>query len=201
MGALVLRLHRDRAELTRLLAAATGGVADEPHPGSPSAPPPDPSSASGRDGPQDQSEASADSAPHRSVRPSKTTAASEPVPEAVRQAVDDILWAKTAALLRDAAPAARPTGPKRHGDRAVLAAIVHVLRTGTAWEALDRDRFGCAGSTAWHRLRGWQRAGVWAPVRALLVDHLHDARDIDWARAPAEAPPEGPRRRRRRRRG
>jgi transposase len=46
-------------------------------------------------------------------------------------------------------------------DRAALAGILFVLKTGIPWEYLPQEmRFG-SGMTCWRRLRIWQQAGVW----------------------------------------
>ena len=196
VGALVLRLHRDRAELARLLATVEHGAAPMPRPdperGTPTSPD-DPKPAV-QEETRPESVAAAVPAVEDPSQP-----ISDPVPDLVREIVDDLLWRKVASHLRLTAPPPGPGGPKRYGDRAVLAAIVHVLRTGIAWERLDRRLFGCAGSTAWHRMRSWQLIGVWSSIRELLVCHLPDSHDIDWSRAPIDAPPAMARRKRRRR--
>jgi transposase len=39
-------------------------------------------------------------------------------------------------------------------DRAALAGILFVLRTGILWEDLPQE-LGCSGMTCWRRLRDW----------------------------------------------
>ena len=88
--------------------------------------------------------------------------------------VPDELWAVVAPLL----PAERPKpkgGRPRVPDRAALAGILFVLRTGIPWEMLTPE-LGCgSGVTCWRRLRDWQQAGVW--------DRLGEADRVDWSRA------------------
>ena len=77
--------------------------------------------------------------------------------------VTDAQWAAIAALL---APGAR-TGRPRADDRRTLEAILYKLDTGCGWQAIP-PALG-AGVTAYRRLRAWQAAGVWEPVRALVA--------------------------------
>ena len=45
---------------------------------------------------------------------------------------------------------------------------------------------GCdSGMTCWRRLRDWQKAGVWEKMLLVILQHLHDAKKIDWSRARA----------------
>src|SRR5687767_4746020 len=91
--------------------------------------------------------------------------------------VSDELWEAIAPLL----PPERPK--PRVPDRACLAGIIFVLRTGLPWEYLPRE-LGCgSGVTCWRRLRDWQRAGVWRRLHETLLNWLGDADAIDWSRA------------------
>ena len=68
-------------------------------------------------------------------------------------------------------------------DRAALAGIVFVLKSGIPWEMLPTE-MGCgSGSTCWRRLRDWQEAGVWEKLHRVLLDRLGEADKIDWERA------------------
>jgi transposase len=72
-------------------------------------------------------------------------------------------------------------------DRAVLAGILFVLRTGIGWEYLPRE-MGCgSGMTCWRRLRDWQTAGVWEQLHRVLLDELRAADKIDWSRASVDS--------------
>jgi transposase len=64
------------------------------------------------------------------------------------------------------------------GDRAALAGIVFVLRTGVAWRDLPKG-FGCAGVTCWRRLRDWQAAGMWQQLHQTLLAGLRAAGRLD----------------------
>ena len=100
--------------------------------------------------------------------------------------VSDALWAIVAPLLPP--KPAHPKGgrPFTVPDRAALAGIIFVLRTGIQWEYLPQE-MGCGcGMTCWRRLRAWQRAGVWARLHRVLLQRLADAGQIDWSRASAD---------------
>ena len=94
--------------------------------------------------------------------------------------VPDDLWAMVGPLLPE-----RPKlkgGRPRASDRAVLAGILFVLRTGIQWRDLPME-LGCCGKTCWRRLGAWHTAGVWAELHRVLLERLHDAGALDWHRA------------------
>ena len=73
--------------------------------------------------------------------------------------VSDDLWAVVEPLLPTEPP--KPKGGRpRVPDRACLAGIVFVLKSGIPWEMLPQE-LGCgSGMTCWRRLRDWQAARV-----------------------------------------
>src|SRR5207253_6205442 len=78
-------------------------------------------------------------------------------------------------------------GRPRVSDRAALAGIVFVLRTGCPWRLLPKE-LGCgSGTTCWRRLRDWQAAGVWQRLHERLLNWLGDAAAIDWSRASVDS--------------
>jgi len=85
----------------------------------------------------------------------------------MRVQVPDDLWAELVPLLPRERP--KPKGGRpRVPDRAALAGIVYVLRTGIPWEYLPLE-LGCgSGMTCWRRLRDWQRRGVWGKLQRRL---------------------------------
>jgi transposase len=96
--------------------------------------------------------------------------------------VSDELWAVVAPLLPPEPP--KPTGGRpRVPDRAALAGIIFVLKSGIPWELLPQE-LGCgSGMTCWRRLRDWQEAGVWDALHRALLDRLGEADRLDWSRA------------------
>ena len=95
--------------------------------------------------------------------------------------VSDDLWAEIEPLLPVEPP--KPKGGRpRCDDRAALAGIIFVLRSGIPWEMLPRE-LGCSGMTCWRRLRDWHGAGVWADLHRVLLERLADAGHLDWSRA------------------
>jgi transposase len=100
--------------------------------------------------------------------------------------VPDALWARIEPLL----PAVRPKprgGRPPIDDRAALAGILFVLRTGIGWEYLPQE-MGCgSGMTCWRRLRDWQLAGVWEGLHVVLLDELGRVGKIDWSRVSLDA--------------
>jgi len=96
--------------------------------------------------------------------------------------VSDELWALVAPLL-PAEPPKPKGGRPRVPDRACLAGILFVLKSGIGWEMLPSE-MGCgSGMTCWRRLRDWQSAGVWDALHQRLLDRLGEAGQIDWSRA------------------
>jgi transposase len=96
--------------------------------------------------------------------------------------VPDDLWEAIEPLLPDE-PRKPKGGRPRISDRAALAGIVFVLRTGCPWRLLPKE-LGCgSGTTCWRRLRDWQEAGVWARLHETLLNWLGDEAAIDWSRA------------------
>jgi transposase len=79
------------------------------------------------------------------------------------------------------------TGRPRVPDRAALAGIVFVLKTGISWNDLAQ-KIGCgSGATCWRRLREWQDAGVWRELHRVMLDKLGQLDLLDWSRAAVDS--------------
>jgi transposase len=90
--------------------------------------------------------------------------------------VPDDLWERVAPLLPPAPERRRRhPGRLRVPDRAALAGVMYVLRTGVAWRDVPAETVGCSGVTAWRRLRDWTEAGVWPRLHAALLAELRRA--------------------------
>ena len=96
--------------------------------------------------------------------------------------VPDDLWAVVEPLLPPE-PEKPKGGRPRASDRAALAGIILVLRSGMQWKHLPRSEVGCSGKTSWRRLGAWQAAGVWAALHRVMLEQLQDADALDWSRA------------------
>ena len=100
--------------------------------------------------------------------------------------VSDDLWETIGPLLPKEPP--KPKGGRpRVPDRAALAGIVFVLRTGCPWRLLPKELGGGSGTTCWRRLHEWQEAGVWKKLHARLLDWLGGEAAIDWGRASVDS--------------
>jgi transposase len=100
--------------------------------------------------------------------------------------VPDDLWEAIEPLLPKE-PLKPKGGRPRVPDRAALAGIIFVLRTGCPWRLLPNE-LGCgSGTTCWRRLRDWQAAGVWAKLHTRLLNWLGDEAAIDWSRASVDS--------------
>jgi transposase len=99
-----------------------------------------------------------------------------------KELVTDELWEAIEPLLPPEPPKPRGGRP-RVPDRAALAGIIFVLKSGIPWEMLPKE-MGCgSGSTCWRRLRDWQEAGVWRELHRVLLDRLGESDRIEWGRA------------------
>ena len=96
--------------------------------------------------------------------------------------VPDTLWGLIEPLLP--MPLPKPQGGRpRLTDRACLAGIIFVLRSGIPWRMLPK-RLGCgSGMTCWRRLRDWQKDGIWDLIHFALLSWLARDGQIDWSHA------------------
>ncbi|MFE7382111.1 IS5 family transposase [Streptomyces zhihengii] len=90
--------------------------------------------------------------------------------------VPDDLWERVTPLLPPAPERRhRHPGRLRVPDRAALAGVLFVLRTGVAWRDVPAETVGCSEVTVWRRLRDWTEAGVWLRLHAALLTELRRA--------------------------
>ena len=78
-------------------------------------------------------------------------------------------------------------GRPRVPDRAALAGIVFVLRTGCPRRLLPKELDCGSGTTCWRRLRDWQKAGVWEKLHAKVLNWLGDEAAVDGPQASADS--------------
>lgn len=98
----------------------------------------------------------------------------------IERLVPDSLWQRVQPLLPPHPPRrSRYPGRLPVDDRAALAGIVFVLKTGITWRELPREVAGCSGVTCWRRLRDWTEAGVFTRVHTLLLDQLRALDRLD----------------------
>ena len=91
---------------------------------------------------------------------------------------------RTAAAERAAEAQERPP---RGPDRAALAGIVFVLRTGYPCRLLPTELGRGSGTACRRRLRDRQQAGVWERLHERLLNWLGDEAAVDWSRASADS--------------
>jgi transposase len=98
-----------------------------------------------------------------------------------KELVPNELWMFIDPLLPPELP--KPNGGRpRVPDRAALAGIIYVLKSGIPWGMLPKELGFGSGVTCWRRLRDWQKAGVWHRLHRVLLDELGKAGLIDWSR-------------------
>lgn len=99
----------------------------------------------------------------------------------------DDLWGLIEPLIPPPRPSRTGAGRPRISDRAVLAGILFVLKTGIPWEYLPQEMACGSGMTCWRRLRDWHRAGVWEAFHLVLLERLAGADKLNWNRASVDA--------------
>jgi transposase len=98
----------------------------------------------------------------------------------IEELVPDGLWEGIAPLLPPPKPRRyRHPGRRLIDDRAALAGIVFVLKTGIAWNQLPTSVVGCSGVTCWRRLRDWTAAAVWPALHEQLLAQLRALGELD----------------------
>jgi transposase len=76
-----------------------------------------------------------------------------------------------------------PEGGRRPKEaRAVLTAIVFVLKTGIGWKDLPTEAFGVSYKTCTRRIADWTAIGLWQRMHELFLAKLRGADQLDWSR-------------------
>lgn len=97
----------------------------------------------------------------------------------VRRLVPDELWRFALSLIPGTKPRRQGGGRRRSNDRAVLAAILFVLASGSPWRSLPAS-FGVAAPTAYRRYGEWTANGLWAQLDAAVRRESGNAELADW---------------------
>jgi transposase len=112
-------------------------------------------------------------------KPGRAIAAEETM---AKEQVSEALWEAIAPLLPEPKPSpkgGRPPVP----DRACLAGIVSVLKTGMPWQLLPTRLGYGSGSTCRRRFHAWTRLGVWPELHRHLLRALGRRGRINLERA------------------
>jgi|SRR5690606_16632336 len=103
--------------------------------------------------------------------------------EEIRRYCPDELWDIAEPLVPPVPPRHQGGGRRRKvPDRAVLAALIYLDRTGCSWRDLPKA-FGVARSTGHDRFTAWTRAGFWDDLLHAIHNRLGTSAAIDWSRA------------------
>lgn len=100
----------------------------------------------------------------------------------VERLVPDELWELFQQVVPEAPTRPQGGGRRRHGDREVLAAIVFIVTSDSAWQQLPSTSFGLSGATAHRRFAEWSKAGVWAKLNRLVLDEPGSRSELAWSR-------------------
>lgn len=100
----------------------------------------------------------------------------------MREWVPGELWALAEPLIPPQRARPQGGGTAMADPRAVLAAVVYVLRTGCAWRHLPPG-VGVSKATVHRRFVAWTRAGLWRRLHRAVLDELGVQGMVDWSRA------------------
>lgn len=109
--------------------------------------------------------------------------------------LSDELWQQVERCLPPHPRRRHVPGPRPIHDRAVLAGILFVLKSGLPWEELPAEMGAGSGMTCLRRLRQWQSDGTWERIRRTLAVAFAPG-EVNWDRAEIRsrvARPRGPR--------
>lgn len=101
----------------------------------------------------------------------------EPIDDGYR--ISDALWEKIQPLLPPPKPHPLGCHNPRKPDRLVLDAILLILRTGMAWNALNVTG-PVAKSTAYDRYSEWVESGVFFRIWQMALSEYDALKGVDW---------------------
>lgn len=104
-----------------------------------------------------------------------------------REVLPESLWEEAQPLLPPHPPPSPKGGRPFADDRAALAGILYVDRTGIGWQDLPTRLFGVSGSSCWRRLHDWTAAGVWPELHRRLLNRLGKADGVNLGRVSVDA--------------
>jgi transposase len=99
-----------------------------------------------------------------------------------RAILTDDLWQRVEHCMPPTPHRRRVPGPHPISDRAVLAGILFVLKSGLPWDELPGEMGAGSGMTCLRRLRKWQQEGRWKRIRRALAGAFARG-EVDWRRA------------------
>ena len=93
----------------------------------------------------------------------------------------DELWNEIAELFPAYQPSPNGGRPPKEA-RAVLTAILFVLKSGIGWKDLPTEAFGVSYKTCTRRIADWTPIGLWQRMHELFLARLRGADQLDWSR-------------------
>jgi transposase len=98
--------------------------------------------------------------------------------------VDDDLWVKVKPLMPPSY-----TSSRRASDRAVLSAVLFILRSNIGRSRLPQELGYGSGQSVISRWRKWQEHEGWEDVMRVLIEGLPDGAELDWSRLDRKGSP------------
>jgi transposase len=93
----------------------------------------------------------------------------------------DALWNEIEPLFPVYVPSSDGGRPPAEA-RAVLRAILFVLKTGISWKDLPTEAFEVSYKTCLRRIEEWTEQGLWQRMHELFLAKLRGADQLDWSR-------------------
>jgi hypothetical protein len=103
--------------------------------------------------------------------------------------VDDELWAIVKPLIPF--PPSTTIGKRKISDRAILSALIFILRHKIGWKQLPQELGYGHGFSVRKRWKRWTECPGWDEVVRALTEGLPDGNDLDWSRLSRKGGPGG----------